>query len=134
MTSKRKASSASKNEDFPKKKQKLGKKKLKPMTHTNISFKSKTIQLTSQNLRSNDVVASRLAQTEHEVGAPIDDDKSNEFVAKDFVTKRNLSLNDITNQFNHYNVKIQASTSLVSSFVSSFDFMLQQLFLKTLFS
>ena len=108
MAAPKRKAPASKSEDFPKKKQKLGKRKLKPTTQTSISFKSKTIQLTSQNLRSNDVIAAKLATTEHDMA--VNDEKTPEFFAKDFVTKRNLSLNDITNQFHHYNVKIQAST------------------------
>jgi hypothetical protein len=107
MTKKKRKAPAG-NEDFPVKKQKLGKRKLKPTTYTNISFKSKTIQLTTQNLRSNDVISSSVAVI------PVSNDETGQqnltqATAKDFVTKRNLSLNDITNQFNHYNVKIQAT-------------------------
>lgn len=100
MSGKRKA--ASKDQDFPKKKQKLGKRKLKPTNHTSISFKSKTIQLTTQNLRSNDVIASNIPVAATTL-------VNDEATAKDFVTRRNLSLGDITNQFNHYNLKIQAT-------------------------
>ena len=88
----------SKDEDFPKKKQKLG-KKLQPSTHARLQIKSKSIHVSSQNLRSDDVIAQQAKST-------LNDDEA---LVKESVTRRNLSLADITNQFGHYNDKIVAS-------------------------
>ncbi|KAG2383353.1 hypothetical protein C9374_004690 [Naegleria lovaniensis] len=73
-----------KNEKQAPKKKKLG-KKLKPVNQTNIEFKTKGIFMAHQNLRSVDTLESN------------------------WVTSRNLGLNDIFPKLKHYNVKTVVS-------------------------
>ncbi|KAL9651747.1 hypothetical protein ABK040_014003 [Willaertia magna] len=79
------------NPDFKQKKQKLGKRKLKPENQTNIEFKAKGVYMSQQNLRSTDTLEST------------------------WVTNRNLSLQDILPKFKHFSTKtiISALKSLL---------------------
>ncbi|KAI9481029.1 MAG: hypothetical protein EXX96DRAFT_617995 [Benjaminiella poitrasii] len=79
---------AAKNEDFKKKKLKVGKKKAVPDNFTDTSFKSKSIVLPNQS---------------------INEDKSHEIT-----TNRNLTLTDLVVQLRHYNsgVKKEALSGL----------------------
>ncbi|KAI7905295.1 uncharacterized protein BX663DRAFT_484579 [Cokeromyces recurvatus] len=80
---------AAKNEDFKKKKLKVGKKKALPDNYTDTSFKSKSIILPNQS---------------------INEDKSHEIT-----TSRNLTLSDLVVQLKHYNsgVKKEALSGLL---------------------
>jgi hypothetical protein len=103
MTSKRKTKE--KEKDFPKaKRQKVGAKKLKPTTFSNIKIKSKSIHVSEQNLRSSDVIA----QQSQALGQDTD-----QAIIKQSVTNRNLSLPDIINQLGHYNLKFITSMDYI---------------------
>ncbi|EFC50262.1 predicted protein [Naegleria gruberi] len=82
MTNKRKANAPPK--DFKKEKKKVG-RKLKPTNYTNIEFKTKGIYMAHQNLRTVDTLESN------------------------WVTSRNIGLQDIFPKLKHYNVKTVVS-------------------------